>query len=340
MLNGIDVASWQGGIDLKQVPGDFVLIKVSEGRGYRNPALAAQFASAKQAGRLLGLYHFARVGDPSEQARYFVKTAKPYLPKAVLALDWENTGREKTIQQGSTWVKRWLDEVERLSGKRALVYMSLAVEHAYDWRQVAAHHGLWVAQYNHFRPVEGYQPRKLYGQLKYWSRYTIFQYSSTGRLPGWRKDLDLNTFNGNRTSWERLAQSQTVISQPPTAAYQLEIYQRQRKATAPLRIRAAQNTRSAIIGLLQAGERFFASRLTKNGQVIKGNSQWFEVAGRGWVAAAYTQAVAEKTRLYVVKSGDTLSEIAVRLDTSVDELVVKNRLRDPDRIYSGQRLTY
>ena len=42
---------------------------------------------------------------------------------------------------------------------------------------------------------------------------------------------------------------------------------------------------------------------------------------------------------YVVRSGDTLSEIARRFDTSVQALVEANDIADPDVIDVGQELT-
>lgn len=46
----------------------------------------------------------------------------------------------------------------------------------------------------------------------------------------------------------------------------------------------------------------------------------------------------ETTKSYVVKSGDNLSWIADKFNTSVKELVAKNSIINPDLIYSGQIL--
>ena len=43
-------------------------------------------------------------------------------------------------------------------------------------------------------------------------------------------------------------------------------------------------------------------------------------------------------KAYRVRSGDTLSAIAARFDTSVRKLVARNKLRDPDSLAVGQRL--
>lgn len=41
---------------------------------------------------------------------------------------------------------------------------------------------------------------------------------------------------------------------------------------------------------------------------------------------------------YIVKAGDTLSELAIQLSTTVDTLVVKNNIKDANLIYIGQVL--
>ena len=43
-------------------------------------------------------------------------------------------------------------------------------------------------------------------------------------------------------------------------------------------------------------------------------------------------------RTYVVKRGDTLSEIAERFDTTVRKIVQANNIKDPDRLKVGQEL--
>lgn len=48
----------------------------------------------------------------------------------------------------------------------------------------------------------------------------------------------------------------------------------------------------------------------------------------------------QKRKVYVVKSGDTLSEIAIKTKRSVKELVRMNKLKSPDKISKGQKLFY
>ena len=53
---------------------------------------------------------------------------------------------------------------------------------------------------------------------------------------------------------------------------------------------------------------------------------------------ASAAALASAARTYTVRRGDTLSEIAARFGTTVNELVRLNNIADPDRIYEGDRL--
>ena len=46
------------------------------------------------------------------------------------------------------------------------------------------------------------------------------------------------------------------------------------------------------------------------------------------------------TRTYTVKSGDTLSAIAKRLGTTYQALAAKNGIKNPNRIYVGQKIKY
>ena len=48
---------------------------------------------------------------------------------------------------------------------------------------------------------------------------------------------------------------------------------------------------------------------------------------------------AENTIVYTVKSGDTLSHIALRYGTTVNQIVALNNIKNPDLIYPGERFT-
>lgn len=56
-LNGIDISSYQKGIDLTKVPADFVIVKTTQGTGYVNPDASRAITQALAAGKRVGIYH-------------------------------------------------------------------------------------------------------------------------------------------------------------------------------------------------------------------------------------------------------------------------------------------
>ncbi|GKT03935.1 GH25 family lysozyme [Furfurilactobacillus entadae] len=204
MMNGIDIASYQAGINIQQVKPDFVIIKATEGTNYVNPACNDQYDSAVKAGAKIGLYHFATLNtSPEEQAHFFVANVKNYLLEghALAALDWE----ADAITLGPEWAKRYLDTVYELISATPIIYMSKSVTNAFDWSAVAQHYALWGAQYADMNDVTEFQKDPWTDNLPWgaWVTPTIFQYSSSGRLPGWNGYLDLNKAYITQQDWDK-----------------------------------------------------------------------------------------------------------------------------------------
>lgn len=194
-LNGFDISSYQAEMNVAHTPGDFVIVKATQGTGYTSPSFANQAEQAVQAGKRLGIYHYAQGAAPESEAAYFLNAAGNYINKAVLFLDFE----ERSLVQsgGPNWALRFLSYVYNKTGKKPLIYLGLSDENRYDWSQVAKSYMAWIAQYNNYNLVNGYQPRNIYGNTRFWGKngnqpLAIFQYTSSGRLPGWGANLDLD----------------------------------------------------------------------------------------------------------------------------------------------------
>ena len=121
MLKGIDISHWQSTFNnFDDV--DFAIIKATEGVGYVDPACDTLYQRAKKAGKLLGVYHYARpdTGNSAiSEADFFVENIKGYLNEAILVLDWEEGDLGNT-----TWAKSFLDRVKEKTGIKPLIYMS------------------------------------------------------------------------------------------------------------------------------------------------------------------------------------------------------------------------
>lgn len=66
MIFGVDISSFQSGLDLSQVRRegfDFAIMKATEGATYVNPAFASQLGAARAAGLIVAAYHYV-TNDP------------------------------------------------------------------------------------------------------------------------------------------------------------------------------------------------------------------------------------------------------------------------------------
>lgn len=205
VLNGIDIASWQSGINVgtNGVAADFVIIKATGGTGYVNPDCDRAFQQAIKSGKKVAVYHYAHElgfqGTAQQEADFFLKNVQGYIGKAILVLDWESDNKGDV-----TWAKAWLDHVQSKTGVKPLFYTYTAVLNSYNFSSIAnADYGLWVANYGSDAPQGYSQPNP--PASPYWKSTAMYQYTSNGRLNGWSGRLDLNVFYGDKEVWDAYA---------------------------------------------------------------------------------------------------------------------------------------
>ena len=218
MLNGIDIASYQKGINLGVVPCDFVIIKATQGLSYINPDFERAYKQAKSNGKLLGIYHYANGAGAVKEADFFIKVIGSRIGEAILVLDWEGAQNPQFGKSDVSYVKAFCDRVYESTGVRPLVYMSKSVCRAHDWSSVASNYALWAAQYAS-NNTTGYQSHPWTDSRSYgaWDAPVIFQYSSKGRLNGWSGNLDLDIAYLTAEQWKAYA-----TGKPPEKAQTLE----------------------------------------------------------------------------------------------------------------------
>lgn len=207
-LDGVDIASWQEGINPAKIDADFVIVKATEGTWYKNPYFKKWADATLKSGKLLGAYHFVRTGNANKQADYFVKSVGPYIGKCALFLDWENRDGDNSMDQGPGWAKKFLDRVYKKTGVKPLIYTSKNVTRAYNWTKVARKYGLWVAQYlfKYYTYGSGYVKNPDTDDYGYgaWKAPTIYQYNSNGYISGYSKNIDINIFYGTVSDWKKM----------------------------------------------------------------------------------------------------------------------------------------
>lgn len=330
-LNGIDIADYQTGINLAAVPCDFAIIKATQGTGFVSAPCNAQVASAKAAGRLWGTYHYVGGGGAVAEADHYVDSILNYVGHGIMAVDFEEGENPNYGDWG--YLRALAQRIKARTGIPPLIYGA-----GKDYAQLksvadAENCGLWIADYANMARV-GYEQDP-------WNEgafdCAIYQYSGTGRLPGWGGDLDLDKFNGDATAWARYATGGkghiTVQAGTPSKPAVKVVHPAPVNKATTYTVRAG-DTLSGIAA--QHGTTWQALQKINGiadpdriypGQVLK-------LTGGAPPAPAHAPAAAT----YTVRSGDTLSGIAAAHGTTWQHLQALNGLPDPNRIYAGQVL--
>lgn len=211
VLHGVDISGHQADLDVTTLPGDFVIIKASEGVGYTSPVFTYQ-AEAVGQGKLRMFYHFARPNATADntaaaEAAYFLEVVRPQLRTGdVLVLDWETheagDGYRANDVADTAWALKFLRIVATATGSKPLLYTFVNMVNDQDWSDVEDEFPLWLAGYSAGeRIIEGFKPDAAGSKVPvtWQAGFKMWQYTSHGRLPGYPGNLDLNVFYGTRT---------------------------------------------------------------------------------------------------------------------------------------------
>lgn len=305
-LQGVDVSSWNTGIDFAKVPADFVIAKATQGMNYVNPDCDRVIQQCIKLGKLHGTYHYVDGSGAVAEADYYVNNVRGYVGKGILCIDWESGSNKAWGNYG--YLDALVSHVIARTGVKPLIYVQAS---AYaTTSEVAKRHdcGLWVAQYANMNTT-GYQDAP-WNEGRY--ACAIRQYSSAGRLSGWNGNLDLNKFYGDATAWRKYAGASSAPAPAP-------------KPVDPLAGKSdAQLADEVIAGKYGDGE----NRKSALG------------ARYGAVQAIVNQKLGggHKSRTYTVRAGDTLSGIAARYGTTWQHLQQINGIRNANLIHVGQVL--
>ena len=171
---------------------DFVWLKATEGKTYKDPAMQDYLEDMVELGGnnvpFLGFYHYARAekNTPEEEAAHFINTIAPHTGNCLMPLDWEG----KSLSVNPTWAIRWLNYVKDHTGHTPLIYTgSYATK---NLKSVAdAGYKLWLAHY----VSKGVKKPTLYN----WSKCEFWQFTST--------PFDVDIFYGTKADLVTLIQS-------------------------------------------------------------------------------------------------------------------------------------
>ena len=194
-IAGIDISKHNGDIDFDQVRDDnyqFVFIKASEGKTYRDEAFEHNYRQARKAGLKVGAYHFFRKNRTArEQADNLLQAIEGKELDLPLVIDLEDDwGNGATVSREMA-LERVMDMIEILNGKgyQVMIYTNMDGYNKY-YKDMLADHDLWLCSFTSSDNLSSMS-------------YRFHQFSHEGSVQGVDGDVDLNVFRGSRSEWDR-----------------------------------------------------------------------------------------------------------------------------------------
>lgn len=308
MLRGIDISKWQG-VGTGDQAADFIICKATEGVGYVDPLCDKHYQRAKAQGKLLGVYHFARPdkNTAEAEAEFFVKNIKGYIGEALLALDYE------VAPYSDDWAYAFCAKVHELTDVWPVVYMSASKVNGFNWSKTAKECGLWIAGYPKKYNVKN-PPEPGVEDMPYktgaWKTWAIWQYTSSAGT------LDRDIAYMDREAWKKYANPASSATPEP------------QPTPTPVKKTNEQIADEVIAGKWDKGE-------ARKQKLAAAGYNYQEVQN----IVNKKLGVKPSTSIsYAVRRGDTLSAIAQRYGTTVEKIAKDNGIKNPNRIFPGQRL--
>lgn len=210
-MNGIDISSNQGNINVYDLDADFVIVKATQDTAYTNPQFTRCMEEAIRSGKLVGCYHYAGGWDPIKEAKHFLSVVEPYIGKAILCLDWEDK-QNASFREGNddAWCKKFLDYVHEQTGVTGFLYIS------HSYRNLAkttlVEYRDWIARYPDYNRVNAYKEHP-------WAEdetpCDIRQYTSQYWPKGYWSNVDADKAYISSEEWLDLASGSHA--EPPAA---------------------------------------------------------------------------------------------------------------------------
>lgn len=198
-IHGIDISKYQGDVDwltVRRSGVSFAFIKATEGGDHLDEKFMENWRGAARGGVPRGAYHFyyfCRTAE--EQAKWFIQNVprdRTALPP-VLDIEWNHQSRTCPGKPAPNHIRnemtRFIQIITAHYGRRPLIYTTVdfyadnqigRVQGADFWLRSVADH-----------PSVTY-PRQ---------RWTLWQYTGTGNVPGIKGKVDLNVFAGSPAAW-------------------------------------------------------------------------------------------------------------------------------------------
>ncbi|GED35046.1 GH25 family lysozyme [Brevibacillus centrosporus] len=200
-IKGIDVSHHQGAIDWKKVAADgvkFAFIKATQGTSFVSPTLVTNAKAAAANGIKVSYYHFAEPDQsPTAQVDHFLKTIQGLPIDLALILDIEGDN-DWTPATANAFSVSFMAYLQQKTGKVPMLYTGAYFAKSKLTNKELGKYNLWVAHYGTNDPMDN----------PTWSRWAVFQYTSSGKVAGIAGNVDMNEMD--QSFWIEMTNPQKV----------------------------------------------------------------------------------------------------------------------------------
>ena len=316
IYEGIDVSSWQRNIDFEQVKDagiEVVYMKTSEGRTLRDPYFEQNYANAKANGIKVGVYHYVTarsVSDALIQAEFFASIINQKDLDCKPAMDFETFGN-LSIDEINEIGLAFMRKVEELTGLDMVIY-SNTYNARTKFEGEITDYPLWLAQWQVSEPSDNGK----------WDEWAGWQYTSKGTLPGINGYVDRDKF----TDAMFLNVEPTPKPEPsPEPTPEPQEYTTIIIQWGDTLSQLALDYNTTVEELVRL------NNIANPNLIYAGNTLIVPISGGS------SEGTSDET-IYIVKRGDTLSQIAMDFGTTVNAIAVRNNIKNVNLIYPGQVL--
>ena len=371
IYEGIDVSKWQGTINFEEVANDgidIVYIKATQGTTYVSPTFEEQYTNAKNNGLKIGFYHYVTartIEEARNEAQFFASKISGKQIDCKLAMDFEefgNLSQEEINAIGLEFVRR----LEELTNKPVIIYSNTYAARTI-WNGEITKYPLWVAEYGVSKPRDNGK----------WNSYVGWQYTNMGNIKGINGNVDRDKFTKDIFINENMTPGEIIPEIPkPESSYKTITILRGDTLTKIAKEYGTTVNELARINNIQNINLIYAGRTLRvpvsNSQENSNLEEIVYIVKKGdtlsKIAMEYNVTVNEIARenqiknvnliypgqrliikteamgtemghlCYKVVRGDTLYSIARRYNTTISNIVMLNRIQNPNLIYPGQCL--
>jgi LysM repeat protein/GH25 family lysozyme M1 (1,4-beta-N-acetylmuramidase) len=345
----IDVSHWNGeqGLPLSFYQtlkaGDInaVVVKVSEGDYYVDPAASVNVANAKAAGMITHAYHFARytsVDSARKEAQWFDKKLQLVgfnkVTDGYVVIDVESSNLSSDKAKLTEYTNAFISEIKRLGYSKVDVYTG---SYYYNNRLIPSQlpDKPWLAAYPS-NPINGQPTANFSNGLGAWQ----WTSSWTGMAGYGRFDVS-EDYAGKYTNLTKSSTPRGEVKQIGTLSLVDYMKSKGMEASFAARVKLAASYGITDYAGTAAQNLALLSKLQSGVQPAKINIENSKLTTNTKLEKPPANIVQQKNSApstYNVRPGDSLSKIASRFGTTVKTLSSLNGIKNPNFIRTGQVL--